>query len=100
MVAAFFVSAVVLCAGTAEEEVSAELLGVCVSELSGAWLSPLSGLVVSSSGVIRLSDTVTVAGVVFAILLYMSVPPRAKRLSPSRQARTMIITLIFFFCST
>ena len=91
MVAAFFVSAVVLCAGTAEEEVSAELLGVCVSELSGAWLSPLSGLVVSSSGVIRLSGTVTVAGVVFAILLYMSVPPRAKRLSPSRQASTKAI---------
>ena len=80
MVAAFFVSAVVLCAGTAEEEVSAELLGVCVSELSGAWLllSLLSGLVVSSSGVIKLSGTVTVAEVVFAILLYMSVPPRAK----------------------
>ena len=102
MVAAFYVSTVVLCVGcTAEEEVSEELLGVCVSELSGAWLllSLLSGLVVSSSGVIRLSGTVTVAGVVFAILLYIAVPPRAKRLSPSRMARTMMIILIFFFRS-
>ena len=97
MVAAFFVSAVVLCAGTAEEEASAELLGVCVSELSGFSVSLLSGLVVSSSGVIRLSGTVTVAGVVFAILLYISVPPRAKRLSPSRMARTMMIILMAKF---
>ena len=72
-----------------------------VSSFFGVWLllSLLSGLVVSSSAVIRLSGTVTAAGVMFAILLYMSVPPRAKRLSPSRQARTMIITLIFCSCS-
>ena len=92
--------------GTAEEEASAELLGVCVSELSGfsvsllsgAWLSLLSGLVVSSSGVIRLSGTVTVAGVLFASLLYTSAPPSPKRLSPSKTERMMII--VFFFFST
>ena len=48
----------------------------------------------------HLSGTVTVAGVVFAILLYISVPPRAKRLSPSRMASMIMTILIFFFCFT
>ena len=84
---AAFWAAAALWAGAGAEEVP--LPGVRVSSVS-----------VSSSGVIRLSGTVTVPGSLSVNLARIRVPARTKRLSPRSTANIIIIILVFFFCST